>query len=158
MTAPDLFGAERPVEPTLEERPVLGTPEQWAHCRGCLHLDDGTCPTPELCPAIVQTPSQLADMAPDQIALLDLDELTEAAPDADIRRALEEQGLTPAARKKVFEAATIKQTVLYHALVEYRTFQARLALVREAFGVSSNTEAIEHLLTFWEAHRATPHP
>ena len=58
--------------------------------------------------------------------------------------------MSPEEAKEVYDAASIKQVVLYFAADDYKVFMERLTKVCVAEGIDTNSEAIEFLLDFWE--------
>jgi len=83
-----------------------------------------------------------APLTPDQTTIFDLAALTIKVPGQEIQEQMEAAGVTVGARKRVFEAAVIKQVVLYFQGDEYMAFLTQLATAGEQFGTDTHTDTI----------------
>lgn len=140
-----------------DERPLLDTPAQWAHCAQCPDRSHNC--RPDQCAAILGRPARSvaeecaaevpeplvapeAPLTPDQVTLFDLQALTVKVPGQEMQEQLEQLGASVGARKRVFEAAVIKQVVLYFQGDEYRQFLSQLEVLAAQFDTDSHTDTI----------------
>ena len=90
-------------------------------------------------------------LTPDQIALFDLDGVTVAFADEQIRAEYAAAGETAEARKQTYDATTIRQIVLYYDAGEYAEILTMLERLMDATATTSHTEALTRLLKEWSA-------
>jgi len=142
----------------------MDTPEGWAQCHECGRRGVTDCPGPLACPALVHPPDLLEQIercddgvpapefaGPDQVNLFNLDSFTHESNAERIRRELEEAGLTPEARLKVYETTTIRQIVLLFQAPEYAQVLDDLAELMSESATESHTEAVCWLLQQWKS-------